>query len=140
MLGSLAIVENTFLLNTSLLSPLWGTAKGSSLFFFFFMDHFLKRLYCVWYNIASALCFGFGAMRHMGSQLPDQGWNLYPCPGRWSLHPSPAREVSQAPVLNLVCLIPSEPQVPESKSTALEAMSPGAVTMLPCPAKGQRGI
>ena len=42
------------------------------------MDHFSKSLYWVCYNIASALCFGFGAMRHMGSQLLDQGWNLYP--------------------------------------------------------------
>ena len=34
--------------------------------FFFFVDHFLKSLYWICYNIASVLCFGFLATRHVG--------------------------------------------------------------------------
>ena len=42
-------------------------------FFLFLMWTILKVFIC--YYIASVLCFGFLATRHMGSQLPDQGLN-----------------------------------------------------------------
>ena len=41
---------------------------------FFFLKSLLNLLqYYLWF-----LCFGFLAMRHVGSQLPDQGSNLHP--------------------------------------------------------------
>ena len=43
---------------------------------------------------ASVLCFGFLAMRHVGSQLPNQGSNPYPpCIRRQSLNHQTTREV-----------------------------------------------
>ena len=61
-------------------------------FFFFNVDHF-KILYWICYNIASVVCFGFLALRHMGSYFPNQGSNLNPCIGRWSLNHRTTREV-----------------------------------------------
>ena len=37
-----------------------------------------KVFYCICYNIASILCFGFLTMRHVGSQFPDQELNVHP--------------------------------------------------------------
>ena len=47
-------------------------------FFFFLMQTILKVLHWICYNIDSVLCFGLLAVRHVGSQLPDQGSNPYP--------------------------------------------------------------
>ena len=41
------------------------------IFFFFSVDHLKKSLYWVCCNIASVLCFGFLAMRHVGPWLLD---------------------------------------------------------------------
>ena len=49
------------------------------------MDH-LKSLYCTCYNIASVLCFGFLATRHVESYLPDKGLKPHPWTGRKSLN------------------------------------------------------
>ena len=45
------------------------------LFFFFGVDHFP---YWICYSVASVLCFGFLARRHVGSSLPDQELTLQP--------------------------------------------------------------
>ena len=51
------------------------------LLYFFMICTIKKNLYWICYNIASVSCFGFLATRHVGSSLPDQGWNwhLLPC-------------------------------------------------------------
>ena len=47
------------------------------------MDHFLKNIYLICYNIASVLRFGFLAMRRVASWLPALGLIAYPpCTGR----------------------------------------------------------
>ena len=50
-------------------------------------------LHWIQFNIASALCFGFLAMRHVGSELPDQESSPDPWAGRWSLNHWATREV-----------------------------------------------
>ena len=56
---------------------------GKGFFFFFYysiffdVDHF-KTLYWIYFNVVSVLCFGFLAVRHVGSQLPNQGSNPLP--------------------------------------------------------------
>ena len=52
------------------------------IFVFFDVNHF-KSLYWIYYNIVSMLCFGFLAVRYMGSELPNQGWNPHPL--RWKM-------------------------------------------------------
>ena len=44
---------------------------------FFSYGPFFKSLYWNCYNIPSVLCFVFLAPSHVGSQLPDKGWNLH---------------------------------------------------------------
>ena len=39
---------------------------------------FFLNLYLICYSIASVSCFGFSAIRHVGSWLPDQGLNPHP--------------------------------------------------------------
>ena len=49
-------------------------------FFFFCEDHFKSPHWICSNNVSVlffALCFGFLAVRHVGSYLPDQGLNLY---------------------------------------------------------------
>ena len=41
----------------------------------------------IYYNIVTALCFGFLAMCHVESYLPDQGLNLHPL--RWKTKSQP---------------------------------------------------
>jgi len=61
------------------LSYLWVFSFFSPVFFFFFfVDHFLKSLYWICYNITSASCFGFLTSGHVGSWFLDQGSNLQP--------------------------------------------------------------
>ena len=59
---------------------------------FFNVDHFKSR-YWICYNIASVVCFGFLALRHVGSYFPNQGSHLHPCIGRWSLNHRTTRKV-----------------------------------------------
>ena len=123
-----------------------GNSKGLQSFFFFFtfffnMDHFSK----VFIGFVTILLPLYVLVLEPWDTWDLSSWTrdgtCTPCTtGRRSLNPSPARRLSRAPVLKLICLSPTEPQVPESKSTTLEAISPGAVTTLPFPAKGQRGI
>ena len=58
---------------------------------FFYMDH-LKNLYWICSNIGSVLRFGFLAVRHMGSQLPNQGLNPYPLYWKAVLNTGPPRK------------------------------------------------
>ena len=51
----------------------------SSVFLYFF-------LYCICYNISSALCFHFLAMRHIDLSSPTRDWIHTPCIGKWSLY------------------------------------------------------
>ena len=61
------------------------------------LDSFLMwtifSLYWICYHIVSVLCFGFLAMRHVGSWLPYQGSNPHPL--HWKVKSSPwtAKEV-----------------------------------------------
>ena len=125
---------------------LYGEQQRTPVFFFFF------TFFLIW-TIFQKVFIGFVTILLLLYVLVLEPWDIWdlsswtrdgtctPCTtGRRSLNPSPARRLSRAPVLKLICLSPSEPQVPESKSTTLEAISPGAVTTLPFPAKGQRGI
>ena len=74
------------LLGARLPVPRWYPYSLSLFFFFlialiflkiFDVDHF-KSLSWIFYNIASVLCFGFLASRHVGSELPDPGRNPHP--------------------------------------------------------------
>ena len=58
---------------------------------------FLKSLYWICYNIASVLCVGFLAVRHVGGILaPRPGIEpTPPCTGRWSLNHWTAWKVPQ---------------------------------------------
>ena len=47
------------------------------------------------HSIVSVLCFGFLATRHVGSQLPDQGWNCHPLHLKESLKHWTTKEVPQ---------------------------------------------
>ena len=66
---------------------------------FFTVDHF-KSLYWICYNIASVLCFGFLATRHVRSQLADQGLNPHPCIGRGNPRPLDCQGSLKTFVLN----------------------------------------
>ena len=59
---------------------------------FFYVYHILKSLW-ICYNIASVLCFGFLAQRHVGPLTRD-GTHA-PLIGRWSLNHWAAREVPE---------------------------------------------
>ena len=65
---------------TQLNAEFQRTARRPKKAFFFF---FSPSLYWIYYNIVSVLCFGFGAMRHVGSQLPDEGSDPHPL--HWKL-------------------------------------------------------
>ena len=69
----------------------WIVGRKSSFFFFFNVDDF-RSIYCIRYNIASVSCFGFLAMRHMGSELPDQGSNWQTL--HWKLNTQALSEVT----------------------------------------------
>ena len=43
-------------------------------------------LYCICYNISSALCFHFLAMRHIDLSSPTRDGIHSPCIGKWSLY------------------------------------------------------
>jgi len=60
---------------------------------FFYVDN-LKSLYWTWYSIASVLCFGFLAMRHVGSEFSTRDEIYIPYVGRQSLNHWTTREVS----------------------------------------------
>ena len=66
-------------------------------FFSFDVDHF-KSLYSIYYHIASLSCFGFLALRHVGSQLPNQDWTCTLCTGGQSLNHWATREVPKCHV------------------------------------------
>ena len=53
------------------------------------------RLYGVWYNIASVLCFVFLAPSHVQSCFPSQDQTCTPCIGRQDFNHWTAREVLQ---------------------------------------------
>ena len=61
------------------------------------MGHFLEVLNWVCYNIASVVYSGFLAVRHVGSSLPNQGWNPRPLVEGWRLNHWTAREALPPP-------------------------------------------
>ena len=72
--------------------------------FFFFFEIFLmwiifKVFIELFYNTASVLCFGFLAMRNVGSHLSNQESNPHPLHWRWSCKHWTIREV---PVFSLL--------------------------------------
>ena len=91
-----ALVESLILLCEQTSRPPFWAVKVATLFVFkiiFIMWSIFKVIIC--YNIASVLCFGFLALRHMRSLTRDQT----PCSGRQSLNHWTARKVPRGLLL-----------------------------------------